>query len=98
MSMHLTKYEKETILLTGKGDDVREVYTFNPGLKHRLKEFAEKYPEQCHLKTSTAEGSVTYMVDKARLSIRLTAPYSDARRNAAREAVKNRLNGKNNGI
>ena len=95
--MHLTKYEKETILLTSEGDDVWEVYTFNPGLKHRLKEFAEKYPGQCHLKTSTAEGSVTYVVDKARLSIRLTAPYSEERRDAAREAArKNGLNDKNN--
>ena len=97
--MHLTKYEKETILLTSEGDDVWEVYTFNPGLKRRLKEFAEKYPEQCHLRSSTAEGSMTYVVDKARLSIRLTAPYSEERRDAAREAArKNGLNDKNNRI
>ena len=99
MPMHLTKYEKETILLTSEGDDVWEVYTFNPGLKRRLKEFAEKYPEQCHLRSSTAEGSMTYVVDKARLSIRLTAPYSEERRDAAREAArKNGLNDKNNRI
>ena len=99
MPMHLTKYEKETILLTSEGDDTWEVYTFNLGLKRRLKEFAEKYPEQCRLKSSTAEGSVTYVIDKARLSIRLTAPYSEARRYAAREAVrKNGLNYKNNRI
>ena len=99
MLKHLTKYEKETILLTSEGDDRWEVYTFNPGLKRRLKEFAEKFPEQCHLKCSTAEGSVTYVVDKARLSIRLTAPYSEERRDAAREAArKNGLNDKNNRI
>ena len=99
MPVHLTKYEKETILLTSEGDDNWKVYTFNPRLKRRLKEFAKKFPEQCRLKSSTAEGSVTYVVDKARLSIRLTAPYSEERRDAAREtARKNGLNDKNNRI
>ena len=35
-------------------------------------------------------GSQSYVIDKARLSIRLTAPYSVARRRAASERAKNR--------
>ncbi len=30
--MKLTKYEKETIILTSEGDDTYSVYTFNAGL------------------------------------------------------------------
>ena len=57
-SMKLTKYEKETIILTSEGDDTYNVYTFNAGLKRRLADFA---------------------------SIRLTAPYSEERKKAARD-------------
>lgn len=35
----LTKYEKETIILTSEGDDTYSVYTFNPALKRRLADF-----------------------------------------------------------
>ena len=85
---HLTKYEKETILLTSEGDDVYSIYTFNPGLKRKLAAYAKQYPDQCRLITSTKEGSETYEISKARVSIRLTAPYSEERRKAAGERAK----------
>ena len=85
---HLTKYEKETILLTSEGDDVYSIYTFNPGLKRKLAAYAKQSPDQCRLITSTKEGSETYEISKARVSIRLTAPYSEERRKAAGERAK----------
>ena len=85
---HLTKYEKETILLTSEGDDVYSIYTFNPGLKRKLAAYAKQYPDQCRLITSAKEGSETYEISKARVSIRLTAPYSEERRKAAGERAK----------
>ena len=94
----LTKYEKETIILTSEGDDVYNVYTFNTALKRRLADFAKKYPALCHLESEDKKiGCVSYVIDKARLSIRLTAPYSNSRREAARkraiqEGVFNPLN------
>ena len=42
--MRLSKYEKETIILTSEGDDTVQIYTFNASLKRRLVEYAEKYP------------------------------------------------------
>ena len=86
----LTKYEKETIILTSEGDDTYSVYTFNTALKKRLSDFARKYPEFCRLKNEDPElGYQSYVIRKARLSMRLTAPYSDNRRQAAsREAKK----------
>ena len=85
---HLTKYEKETILLTSEGDDTYSIYTFNPGLKRKQAEYSRKYPDLCRLTASTNEGSETYEIDKARISIRLTAPYSEERKKAAGERAK----------
>ncbi len=84
----LTRYEKETIILTNEADDYYEVYTFNSALKKKLAAYAKRHPDLCSLKGSTKEGSATYLVDKARLSLRLTEPYSEARRQAAREQAK----------
>ena len=89
--MRLTKYEKETIILTSEGDDAYSVYTFNPGLKRRLADFAKKYPAVCRLESEDKKiGCQSYVVDKARLSIRLTAPYSEERREAASKNAKER--------
>lgn len=69
--MRLSKHEKENIILTSKGDDSIKIYTFNVSLKRRLAEYAEKYPHLARLDRWTTEGSVTYVLDKSRVSIRL---------------------------
>ena len=84
----LTRYEKETIILTNEADGFYEVYTFNSALKKKLAAYAKRHPDLCSLKETTKEGSVTYVVDKARMSFRLTEPYSEARKQAAREKAK----------
>ncbi len=43
--MRLSKYEKETIILTSQGDSTIRIYTFIASLKRRLAEYAEKYPQ-----------------------------------------------------
>ena len=85
----LSKYEKETIILSSEGDSTYSVYTYNPALKRRLAEYTKEYPEFCYLEWEDREtGSQTYVIDKARMSIRLTAPYSKARRKAMSEYAK----------
>lgn len=86
--MHLTKYEKETIILGNEADDFWDVFTYNRPLKRRLAEYAAKYPDQCKLIKRNDEGGVTYWIKKARLSLRLTAPYSEKRRKASEERAK----------
>lgn len=86
--MHLTKYEKETIINWNQADGECSVYTFDSDLKRRLAQFAKDYPEHCRLEKTTKEGSATYIVDKNRLSVRLIAPYSEERRKAASERAK----------
>ena len=79
----LSKYEKETIINWNEAEDAASIYTFNADLKRRLAEFSRKYPQLCRL-----ERSLTYVIDKPRLSIRLVPPYSEERRAAAREYAK----------
>ena len=89
----LTKYEKETILLTSEGDSTMSIYTFNAGLKRRLADFAQRYPALAKLDEAPGDGSVTYTVDKSRVSIRLLPPYSEARiQKASENAKRNGLN------
>ena len=85
MSKHrLNKYERDTILLTSESDDTWDVYTFNTDLKNRLRKFAARYPDLCKLKDENKElGSVSYTVQKSRVSIHLNSPQSEARRKAA---------------
>ncbi len=85
----LNKYERETILLTSEGDDTWDIYTFNTDLKNRLRKFAAQHPGLCKLKEENKElGSESYTIQKSRVSIRLIAPYSEARRKAASEHAK----------
>ena len=86
--MKLSKYEKETIINWNEADNLASVYTFNASLKRRLADFSRKYPLLCRLERSTAEGSVTYVIEKSRLSVRLVPPYSEERLAAAREYAK----------
>ncbi len=84
----MTKYEKETIILTSEGDKTVSIYTFNADLKRRLEKFSKQYPNLCRLERTTVEGSVTYELDKSRFSVRLVPPYSEERRRAASENAK----------
>ena len=86
--MKLSKYEKETIILTNEEDRYYSVYTFNQGLQKRLKNFAEKYPECCYLCNTTKEGSETYMIQKGRLSLNLRPPYEKERIQKVSETIQ----------
>ena len=89
----LTKYEKETIILYNQTGDPASIYTFDASLKRRLEKFAKQYPECCRLESASELGAVTYIIDKARLSIRLVPPYSEERRQAASEYARRNGNG-----
>jgi len=81
--------ERETIIRFDESDGPVSIYTFNADLKRRLKAFAKKYPDLC-IRTAedTEYGSMTYELEKTRLQIRFTAPYSKERRKNAGECVR----------
>ena len=84
----LTKYEKETIILFSEGEDIAHIQTYNAGLRNRLAAFSKKYSDLCRLDKSYAQGGVSYVLDKSRLSIRLQPPYSEERRQKASNNAK----------
>lgn len=90
---NVPKEERETIVNFNEADDIATIYTFNTGLKKRLAAFAEKHPDLCRMTVDDAVyGSVTYEIQKARVSIRLIPPYSEERRKSASEnAQKNAI-------
>ena len=86
---NVTKEERETIVNFNEAEDTAVIYTFNNDLKKRLAAFAKKHPDLCRLTVDDADfGSVTYEIQKSRVSIRLVAPYSEERRKAASERAK----------
>ena len=87
-NMCLTKYEKETILLTSEGDDFYDIQVYDSKLKRKLAEFAAKYPDLCRITREDSDGCIFCIIDKSRVSVRLIPPYSDERKNAARENAR----------
>lgn len=80
----LSEHEKETNINFTEGGREAVIKTFNADLKHRLAEFTKKFPLFCRLDNFTEEGSVTYVIDKSRLSIRLILPSGEECRAAAK--------------
>ena len=76
----LSDHEKETNINFTEGGREAVIKTFNTDLKHRLAEFAKKFPLFCRLENFTVAGSLTYVVDKSRLSIRLIPPSGEEHR------------------
>ena len=89
MKKNVPKEERETIVNFNEADDTAVIYTFNTGLKKRFAAFAEKYPNLCILTVDdSVYGSVTYEIQKSRISLRLVPTYSEERRKAASEYAK----------
>ena len=94
MKTGLTKKQKITELYFNAKDSMAEVYTHDTKLKRRLMEYAEKYPQLCQLTEDDEQGGLRFEIAKERISIRLTAPYSEERRKAASiSAKKNDMSG-----
>ena len=90
MKTGLTKKQKVTELYYNAKDPLAEIHTHDTGLKKRLLAYAAKYPELCKQTDDDGQGGLWFEIDKSRISIRLTAPYSDDRRKAASELAKKR--------
>ena len=83
MKTGLTKKQKVTEFYFNERDDLAEIYTHNTDLKKRLLAYAQKYPELCKLTEEDEHGGLRFEIDKHRIGIRLTAPYSPERRAAS---------------
>ena len=88
MRTGLTKKQKVTEVFYNAKDPIAEVYTHDTKLKKRLLAYAAKFPELCQQTDDDEHGGLRFEIDKSRISIRLTAPYSEERKAVAREIAK----------
>ncbi len=88
MKTGLTKRQKDTVICFNEESDIIDVRTHNTDLRNRLSEFSEQYPECCKLTDDDEQGGLLFEIQKGRLSFRLTAPYSEERRNSLSENAK----------
>ena len=88
MKTGLTKKQKTTAIYFDENSSMIEVQTHNTDLKKRLSTFAAKYPDCCRQIDDDEQGGLTFEIENGRLSFRLTAPYSEERKQAASEWAK----------
>ena len=93
MITHKKKNEKTTEIYFDETPSAVVIRTHNTALKKRLFAFAEKFPGLCRLTDDDELGYLSFEIDKARFSIRLTVPYTEERRALAR-AKMNEINKK----
>lgn len=96
----LTKKQKTTSIFFDEQSSTVEILTHNTDLKKRLTKYATEYPDLCRQTDDDGQGGLEFEIEKGRFSIRLTAPYSEARRQqysrqAKENGIQNRKDGSN---
>ena len=89
MRTGLKKQEKTTEIWFDEKDPIIYIRTHNTDLKKRLAAFAAEHPDCCKQTDADPDtGCMEFEITKGRLSFRLTAPYSEERRQTASEWAK----------
>ena len=89
MRTGLTKQEKTTEIYFDEKEPTIFIRTHNTDLKNRLTAYAGQHPDQCRQTDADPEtGCMEFDIEKGRFSFRLTAPYSEERREAARRSAR----------
>ena len=96
----LSKKQKTTSIFFDEHSSTVEIITNNTNLKKRLTKYAAEYPTLCRQTDDDGQGGLEFEIEKGRFSIRLTAPYSEARRqqvskNAKEKGIQIRKEGTN---
>ena len=93
MITHKKKNEKTIEIYFDETPAPVIIRTHNTALKKRLLAFAEEFPSLCRLTDDDELGYLSFEIDKARFSIRITSPYTEDRRALARTKM-NEINNK----
>ena len=89
MRTGLTKREKTTDIWFDEKDPLIHIRTHNTDLKKRLTAYAAAHPGECRQTDADPDtGCMEFYIAKGRFSFRLTAPYSEERREAARRYAR----------
>ena len=84
MITHKKKNEKTTEIYFDETSAPVIIRTHNTALKKRLLAYTDKHPDLCRLTDDDELGYLSFEINKDRFSIRLTAPYTEERRQLAR--------------
>lgn len=76
----MKKKEKITEIFFDEDNPVINIRTYNTDLKNRLTRFSNDYPDECKLVDDSGNGMLEFEINKGRFCFRLTAPYSEERR------------------
>lgn len=74
------KKDKITEIFFDEANPKISIRTYNTDLKNRLLKFSKEHPNECQLIDVSGDGMLEFEVSKGRLSFRLTAPYSEDRK------------------
>ena len=89
MRTGLTKSQKVTEICFDEKAPLIYIRTHNTDLKNRLTAYAAAHPGECRQTDADPEtGCMEFEIAKGRFSFRLTAPYSEKRREAARRYAR----------
>lgn len=89
MKTGLHKRDKTTEIYFDEASPVIEIRTHNTDLKNRLTAYAGRFPNLCKQTDEDEEqGYKCFEIVKGRFCFRLTAPYSEERREAASRTAK----------
>ena len=89
MRTGLTKQEKTTDIWFDEKDPLIYIRTHNTDLKNRLTAYAAAHPGECRQTDADPDtGCKEFEIEKGHFSFRLTAPYSEERREAARQYAR----------
>ena len=89
MRTGLPKQKKTTDIWFDEKDPLIHIRTHNTDLKKRLAAYAEQHPDVCRQTDADPEtGCMEFDIAKGRFSFRLTAPYSEERREATRRYAR----------
>jgi len=84
----LKKIQKYTQIYFNEAESRMEISTHNTDLKRRMTAYAKEYPELCRITEDAGDGCMSFEIDKHRCGIRLTAPYSEERKDTASKLAK----------
>ena len=89
MRTGLTKQEKTTEIYFDEKEPIIFIRTHNTDLKNRLTAYAVAHPGECRQTDADPDtGCMEFVIRKGRFSFRLTAPYNEERREAARQYAR----------
>ena len=89
MRTGLTKSQKVTEICFDEKEPLIHIRTHNTDLKNRLTAYAAAHPGECRQTDADPEtGCMEFDIEKGRFSFRLTVPYSEERREKARQYAK----------